>query len=125
MEIVLASGKAIRANEVLNPDLFWAMRGVSSEIRHRPHTDAKLHAGRRRNFRHHDLCYPQNFSRHARGRSRCNHSDEARLGSVLERYNVHCFADTATSRWRCDGLHVPNTVLPVSRGISYVIRRVT
>ena len=30
MEVVLASGKIVVANEVMNADLFWAMRGVSS-----------------------------------------------------------------------------------------------
>lgn len=30
MEVVLPSGETVIANEVLNKDVFWAMRGVSS-----------------------------------------------------------------------------------------------
>ena len=45
IEVVLASGEVVIANEVQNSDLFWAMRGVSSSIaRHDLQTDIKTRA---------------------------------------------------------------------------------
>lgn len=64
MEVVTAFGEHLIANEVLNNDLFWAMRGVCAfDFMHATPTDNNL--GRRRNLRHHDLRYAQDVRRHA------------------------------------------------------------
>ena len=59
MQVVLASGEVVIANEKCNTDLFWAMRGVCTLSQARIPHDWKmlttLLAGWRRNVWYHDL----------------------------------------------------------------------
>jgi FAD/FMN-containing dehydrogenase len=65
MEVVMPCGKTVIANQVLNADLFWAMRGVSRTPYTAYHLLKSLNPGRRSNVRCHDFCHPQDVSRNA------------------------------------------------------------
>lgn len=65
MEVVMPCGQTVIANQVLNADLFWAMRGVSLSSTEINHQLNSFHSGWRSNVWYHDFSHPQDLSRNA------------------------------------------------------------
>jgi len=61
MQVVLASGEIVKANEKLNRDLFWAMRGVRSTATLVLSIETDSGVGRWSHFRSHDLRHTQDI----------------------------------------------------------------
>lgn len=100
MNVVLASGELVIANEAQNADLFWAMRGVCGFLLKIETIKLIVCLGWRSDIRHHDFCDDQDIPRHACGNNGRNIRSRSRLRSILELDCSRHFASTTTSRER-------------------------
>ena len=66
MEVVVPCGKTVIANQVLNTELFWAMRGVCEDPNENRHGLIHADVGRRRDVRRDDFSDAQDLPRNAR-----------------------------------------------------------
>jgi hypothetical protein len=85
MEVVTADGELRTINAITNPDLFWAMRGVSSQLQFpKPSSNRlKFFIGRRINIWCHCVCYSKSLSVFARSQLPFRIQHDRRFGDVL------------------------------------------